>query len=182
MKFVAAHRTEFGVAPLCAVINLPVSTFYARANRAPSSRAQAEGELAERIEKIWTDSGRSYGAPRVHAQLARDGIYVGRKRVERIMAGRGWRGAYLRRGWQTTTRHGPARAGAGVPDLVDRDFTAVRPHALWVADLTYVRTLQGFFYLAMVLDVFSRRLVGWMMSPRWLARAVAAMTWGRRSV
>ena len=163
MKFVAAHRTEFGVAPLCAVINLPVSTFYARAHRAPSPRAQAEGELAERIEKIWTDSGRSYGAPRVHAQLARDGIYVGRKRVERIMAGRGWRGAYLRRGWQTTTRHGPARAGAGVPDLVDRDFTAVRPHALWVADLTYVRTLQGFFYLAMVLDVFSRRLVGWMM-------------------
>jgi putative transposase len=163
VRFVAAHRSEFGVAPLCAVINLPVSTFYDRAHRAPSSRAQADCELAERIEKIWTDSGRSYGAPRVHAQLARDGIYVGRKRVERIMAGCGWRGAYLRRGWQTTTRHGPARAGAGVPDLVDRDFTAVRPHALWVADLTYVRTLQGFFYLAMVLDVFSRRLVGWMM-------------------
>ena len=91
MKFVAAHRSEFGVAPLCAVINLPVSTFYDRATRAPSSRAQADRELAERIEKIWTDSGRSYGAPRVHAQLARDGIYVARKRVERIMAGRGWR-------------------------------------------------------------------------------------------
>jgi hypothetical protein len=112
VKFVAAHRTEFGVAPLCAVINLPVSTFYARAHRAPSSRAQAEGELAERIEKIWTDSGRSYGAPRVHAQLARDDIYVGRKRVERIMAGRGWRGAYLRRGWQTTL---PAPDGPTAP-------------------------------------------------------------------
>lgn len=89
MKFVAAYRTEFGAAPLCAVINLPVSTFYARAHRAPSSRAQAEGELAERIEKIWTATWRSYGAPRVHAQLARDSIYVGRKRVERIMAGCG---------------------------------------------------------------------------------------------
>ena len=163
MTFVAAYRAEFGVVPLCAVINLPVSTFYDRTVRPPSVRAQADGELAERIEKIWTDSGRTYGSPRVHAQLARDGIFVGHKRVERIMAGRGWRGAYLRRGWATTTRRDPSRARLDAPDLVQRQFTADRPHALWVADLTYVRTLQGFFYLAMVLDVFSRRLVGWMM-------------------
>jgi putative transposase len=163
VTFVAAYRAEFGVVPLCAVINLPVSTFYDRTVRPPSVRAQADGELAERIEKIWTDSGRTYGSPRVHAQLARDGIFVGHKRVERIMAGRGWRGAYLRRGWATTTRRDPSRARLDAPDLVQRQFTADRPHALWVADLTYVRTLQGFFYLAMVLDVFSRRLVGWMM-------------------
>ena len=163
MKFVLAYRGEFGVAPLCAVIGLSPSTFYDRVGRAPSARAGAEEELAERIEKIWVSSGRTYGAPRVRAQLARDGVRVGRKRVERIMAGRGWRGAYLRRGWATTTRRGPARAGAGVPDLVQRRFRADRPNALWVADLTYVRTRQGFFYLAMVLDVFSRRLVGWMM-------------------
>jgi putative transposase len=78
----------------------------------------------------------------------------------------GWRGAYLRRGWQVTTRRGsaePVKTTGTVPDLVQRDFTATRPNALWVADLTYVRTLQGFFYLAMVLDVFSRRLLGWMM-------------------
>jgi transposase InsO family protein len=123
----------------------------------------ADEELAERIEKIWVGSGRSYGSPPVHAQLARDGIYVGRKRVERIMASHGWQGAFLRRGWQTTTRPGPPGSTAGTADLVDRDFTAERPHQLWVADLTYVRTFQGFFYLAMVLDVFSRRLVGWMM-------------------
>jgi transposase InsO family protein len=86
VRFVAAHRAEFGVATLCGAINLPVSTFYDRSSRPPSARAQADSELAERIEKIWTDSGRTYGSPRVHAQLARDGVYVGRKRVERIMA------------------------------------------------------------------------------------------------
>jgi transposase InsO family protein len=148
---------------LCAVIGLAPSTFYDRVGRVPSARTTADEELAERIEKIWVSSGRTYGAPRVHARLARDGVRVGRKRVERIMARRGWRGAYLRRGWATTTRRGSARAGAGVPDLVQRQFRADRPNALWVADLTYVRTQQGFFYLAMVLDVFSRRLVGWMM-------------------
>jgi len=164
VRFVQAHRAEFGVAPLCAVIGLPVSTFYDRASRPPSARAIADAELAERIEKIWVDSGRSYGSPPVWAQLARDGIYVGRKRVERIMAEHGWQGAFLRRGWQTTTRPGRPETTADTPaDLVDRDFTAQRPHQLWVADLTYVRTFQGFFYLAMVLDVFSRRLVGWMM-------------------
>jgi putative transposase len=163
VRFVQAHRHAYPVAALCQVINMPVSVFYDRVGRPASARAVADGQLAERIEKIWDDSDRSYGAPRVHAQLARDGVYVGRKRVERIMAERGWQGAFLRRGWQTTTRPGPAEATAGVPDLVDRDFTALRPHQLWVADLTYVRTFQGFFYLAMVLDVFSRRLVGWMM-------------------
>jgi transposase InsO family protein len=89
-----------------------VSTFYDRAGRAPSARAVADAQLAERIEKIWVDSDRGYGAPRVHAQLARDGIWVGRKRVERIMAGHGWQGAFLRRGWQTTTRPDPAQTAA----------------------------------------------------------------------
>jgi putative transposase len=159
---VAAHRAEFGVATLCGAINLPVSTFYDRSSRPPSARAQADSELAERIEKIWTDSGRTYGSPRVHAQLARDGVYVGRKRVERIMAGHGWRGAYLRRGWQTTTRRDCAHAGAGVPDLVDRDFTADAPNRLWVADLTYLRTLQGFFYLLLTWN----QTAGWIITDR----------------
>jgi putative transposase len=163
VKFVDAYRGVFGVAPLCAVINLPVSTYYDRKTRPVSARSGDDAVLAQRVEKIWVGSGQTYGAPRVHAQLARDGVYVGRKRVERIMSGHGWRGAYLRRGWQTTTRRDPVRTPESVPDLVQRAFTAVRPHALWVADITYVRTLQGFFYLAMVLDVFSRRLVGWMM-------------------
>lgn len=108
-----AHRAEFGVAPLCAVLGLPVSSFYSQVSRPPSARAVIDGELTERIEKIWTDSGRTYGSPRVHARLARDGVYIGRKRVERIMAEHGWPGAYLRRGWQTTTRRDPAGGAAG---------------------------------------------------------------------
>jgi putative transposase len=120
----------------------------------------ADEALAERIEKIWVGSGRSYGSPRVWAHLARDGVYIGRKRVERIMAERGWQGAHLRRGWQTTTRQDPTRSPEQVADLVQRKFVADAPNRLWVADITYVRTWQGFFYLAMVLDVFSRRLVG----------------------
>jgi putative transposase len=146
VRFVQGHREEFGVALLCRVLALPVSTFYDRVGRAASARAVADAELAEKIEKIWADSGRSYGSPRVHAALAREGIRVGRKRVERIMAGNGWQGAYLRRGWKTTTqrRPGPARP---VPDLVCRDFTATRPNQLWVADITYVRTMVGLFYL-----------------------------------
>ena len=162
MRFVAAHREEFGVARLCRVVGLPVSTFYDRTGRPLSARAVADADLAERIEKIWADSGRSYGSPRIHAALARAGVRVGRKRVERIMAQNGWQGAYLRRGWKITTR--PGEPATPVPDLVDRDFTADRPNKLWVADITYVRTMVGLFYLAMVLDVFSRRLIGWMMT------------------
>ena len=156
-----AHRGEFGVAPLCRAVGLPVSTFYDRVGRPISARAVADADLAERIEKVWADSGRSYGSPRIHACLAREGIRVGRKRVERIMVDNGWQGAYLRRGWKITTV--PGQPATPVPDLVDRDFTAARPNQLWVADITYVRTMVGLFYLAMVLDVFSRRLVGWMM-------------------
>jgi putative transposase len=162
VRFVAEHRAEFGVAPLCRVVGLPVSTFYDRIGRPTSARAVADADLAERIEKVWADSGRSYGSPRVHACLAREGIRVGRKRVERIMAESGWQGAYLRRGWKITTQSG--QPAIPVPDLVDRDFTAARPNQLWVADITYVRTMVGLFYLAMVLDVFSRRIIGWMMT------------------
>jgi len=96
---VATYRGEFGVARLCRVVNLPVSTFYDRVSPPVSARAGVDAELTDRIEKIWVDSGRTYGAPRIHAALTRDGIRVGRKRVERLMAGRGWSGAYLRRGW-----------------------------------------------------------------------------------
>ena len=147
---------------MCRVLGMSVSTFYDRVHRAAPARAAADADLAEKIEKIWADSGRSYGSPRIHAALARDGIRVGRKRVERIMAKNGWQGAYLRRGWKTTTV--PREPATPVPDLVCRDFTAGRPNQLWVADITYVRTMVGLFYLAMVLDVFSRRITGWMMS------------------
>jgi transposase InsO family protein len=162
VRFIDEQRAVFGVEPICRVIDFPPSIYYERRSRPPSPRAVADAALCARIEAIWRDSGETYGAPRVHAQLARDGVYVARKRVERLMRRNGWRGACLRSGWKTTTIRTAAATGS-VPDLVQRDFAAARPDALWLADITYVRTWQGFFYLAMVLDVFSRRIVGWMM-------------------
>lgn len=159
------YAFRFGVAPLCQVVGLPVSTYYRRRCAPPSPRQVADAALTARMKVIWDESGQTYGAPRIHAQLARDGVYVGRKRVERLMRAQGWQGAFLRRGWRTTTRRAGAVGAPGTPDLVQRQFIAAAPNRLWVADITYVRTFQGLFYLAMVLDVFSRRIVGWMMAP-----------------
>ncbi|MCD6058717.1 MAG: OrfB [Thermomicrobiales bacterium] len=163
MTFVEAHRHTFGVAPLLAAIGEPVSTFYDRTSREPSLRAVADAVLAERIEAIWERSRRSYGAPRIHAMLAREGIRVGRKRVERLMRQLGIQGAHLHKHWKTTRQD---RHATAAPDLVDRQFHAAEPNTLWVADLTYVKTLQGILYLAVVLDVFSRKVVGWQMADR----------------
>jgi transposase InsO family protein len=163
VTFVETHRDTFGVAPLLAAIGEPVSTFYDRVSRTPSARAVADAAVAERISGIWERSRRSYGAPRIHAVLVRDGIRVGRKRVERLMRRLGIQRAYLRKHWKTTR---PDRDAIGAPDLVDRNFTAVVPNTLWVADLTYVKTLQGILYLAVVLDVFSRKVTGWQMADR----------------
>jgi putative transposase len=163
VTFVEAHRHTFGVAPLLAAIGEPVSTFYDRISREPSRRAVADAALAERIEAIWERSRRSYGAPRIHAMLAREGIRVGRKRVGRLMRQLGIQGAHLHKHWKTTRQNKQASAA---PDLVDRNFTAAVPNMLWVADLTYIKTLQGILYLAVVLDVFSRKVVGWQMADR----------------
>jgi putative transposase len=163
VTFVEAHRHTFGVAPLLVAIGEPVSTFYDRTNRERSARAVADAALAERIEAIWERSRRTYGAPRIHAMLARDGIRVGRKRVERLMRQRGIQGAHLHKHWNTTRQD---RRASAAPDLVDRHFAAAEPNSLWVADLTYVKTLQGILYLAVVLDVFSRKVVGWQMADR----------------
>ena len=161
MTFVDTHRHTFGVAPLLAAIGEPVSTFYDRTSRQPSARAVADAALAERVEAIWERSRRSYGAPRIHAMLARDGIRVGRKRVERLMRHLGIQGAHLHKHWKTTRQDSSATAA---PDLVERQFHAAEPNTLWVADLTYIKTLQGILYLAVVLDVFSRKVVGWQMA------------------
>jgi transposase InsO family protein len=112
------------------------------------------------IHEIWTASGMTYGADRVHQQLRREGIRVGRKRVERLMASQGWQGAFLRRGWRGgSTRQDPRHPPA--PDLVNRDFSAVAPNRLWVADATRIPCGEGVFWLAAVRDVYSRRIVGW---------------------
>ena len=108
MRFVQEHREEFGVAQLCRVLGMAVSTLRPPGAAGVAACCRGCGTGRE-IEKIWADSGRSYGSPRVHARQARDGIRVGRKRVERIMADNGWQGAYLRRGWKITTQPGESR-------------------------------------------------------------------------
>jgi len=163
VSFVQQHKQTFGVEPLLAVLGEPVSTFYDRVGRTPSTRALSDAALLERIEAVWEASRRTYGSPRVHAILLRHGHMVGVNRVARLMAKAGIEGAHLRKHWKTT-RQDPRNTAA--PDLVDRNFTAQAPNRLWVADFSYILTMQGVLYLAMVLDVFSRKIVGWQMSDR----------------
>ena len=136
------------------------SGYYAWLNRSPSSREVADRELRDRIVDIHSRSRGTYGAPRVHAELAAEGICVGRKRVARLMRQARIQGVHRRRK-VVTTRRNPDRAAA--PDLVKREFTADGPDRTWVADITYIPTKAGFLYLAVVIDVWSRRVVGWSM-------------------
>jgi len=145
---------------MCRLLDVSTSGFYAWCERAPSKRAQADAELVERIEQIHERSRATYGVPRVHAELAAEGIRVGRKRVARLMTRAGLEGVSPRKSVFTTRRDPNARPA---PDLVDREFTATAANQLWVADITYVATWTGFLYLAVVVDVWSRRVVGWAM-------------------
>jgi putative transposase len=156
-----ANQANFPISTMSAALGVSRSGFYARRGRPPSARALADAELTERIVTFHDRSGGTYGAPRVHADLAEAGVSVGRKRVERLMRAAGIAGVSRRRFARTTIRDERVRPAA---DLVDRDFTAEKPDALWVADITYVATWTGFLYLAVVLDAFSRKIVGWAMA------------------
>jgi len=137
------------------------SGYYAWLKRAPSKRAREDAILSDRIRDIHLRSRNTYGAPRVHEELRDEGVRVGRKRVARLMRAAGLQGVSRRKRVRTTVRK-PGEPPA--PDLVERDFTADRPDQLWVADITYIRTWVGFLYLAVVVDAFSRRVVGWAMA------------------
>lgn len=149
---------QFPVAVLCRVLGVSRSGFYAWNRRAPSRRNSQDQVLARRIKTIHVGSHETYGAPRVHAELAENQIRVGRKRVARIMRQNSIRGV-SRRKWTTTTVRD--RTASVAPDLVKRDFAVHGPNRLWVADITYVPTWAGFLYVAVVLDAWSRRVVGW---------------------
>ena len=156
---------------MCRVLEVSTSGYYAWRKRAPSERVLLDMALTERIRDIHDRSRGTYGAPRVWAELRAQGIRVGRKRVARLMRAAGIRGVTRRRRVGTTRREAGAR---GAPDLVNRDFTATGPDQLWVADITYVPTWAGFLYLAVALDVWSRRIVGWAMAPHMREKLVRA--------
>ena len=145
---------------MCRVLEVSTSGYYAWCQRSPSARAQADAELTSRMNAIHERSHETYGAPRVHAELEAEGIQVGRKRVARLMRTAGLVGVSRRKWITTTVRDRHARPA---PDLVERNFVAPGPNRLWVADITYIPTWAGFLYLAVVLDAFSRRIVGWAM-------------------
>lgn len=152
----------YPVATMCRVLDVSASGYYAWLNRPPSKRARRDDELAERIRAIFEASHRTYGAPRIHAELAEDGVHISRKRVARLMRREGLEGASRRRGKRKTTVRDEHSRPA--PDLVDRDFTAEAADQLWVADITYIPTYAGFLFLAVVLDAWSRKVVGWSMA------------------
>jgi putative transposase len=146
---------------MCRVLGVSPSGYYAWRTRPPSARAQADQALLDRISVIHAQSRHTYGAPRIHAELQEMGVRCGRKRVARLMRRAGLAGAHRRRPLSTTVRDQQA---VPAPDLVARAFRADHPDRLWIADITYIRTWSGWLYLAVVLDAFSRRVVGWAMA------------------
>ena len=156
-----AHQATFPVSAMAEVLRISRSGFCAWLTRPPSARARQDAELAEAIRASHGASDGAYGALRIHEDLKDEGFRVGRKRVARLMREHGVVGVTRRRRPTTTTRTAGTPKG---PDLGEREFVADRPDALWVADITYVPTGTGFLYLAVVLDVFSRRVVGWAMA------------------
>ena len=160
-RFVERERASFPVATMCRVLGVSTSGFWAWSKRPPSKRARADVELTERIRTIHQDSRGTYGMPRVHAELHHGGTSCSRKRVARLMRAAGLEGVHRRRATRTTIRD---RDAAPAPDLIERVFSAPCPDQLWVADITYVPTWQGFLYVAVVLDAFNRRVVGWSMA------------------
>jgi putative transposase len=166
---------------MCRVLGVSASGYYARLTRPPAARARVDAELSTRIRAIHQYSRGTYGAPRIHAELTAEGIHVGRKRVARLMKAAGLSGV-SRRKWMVTTRRDHHARPA--PDLVERNFSAPAPDRLWVADITYIPTGAGFLYLAVVLDAFSRRIVGWAMETHLrtelVLQALNLALWQRR--
>jgi putative transposase len=160
--FIAAKKAEHSIALMCRVLGVSRSGFHAWRARKPSARALEDQRLTVRIAEIHQRFRGVYGSPRIHAELVlADGERLGRKRVERLMRAAGISGLIRRRRGRTTIRVPGVRV---CEDLVDRAFAADGPDRLWVADITYLRTWEGWLYLAAVQDVFSRRIVGWSMA------------------
>ncbi len=167
VSFIDEHREVYGVEPICAMMPIAPSTYYehqarqADPTRVPA-RARRDAALSPEIQRVWDENFQVYGVRKVWKQLNREGIPVARCTVARLMRDLGLEGAVRGRRKFTTTV--ADEAGARPLDLVDRDFTATRPNQLWVSDLTYVATWRGFVYVAFVIDVFARRIVGWRAS------------------
>lgn len=159
-RFIAAEKANHPISLMCRLLGVSRSGFHAWERRPPSDRALADAWLVERIKPIHRRSRGTYGARRIHAALAQEGVRVGRKRIERLMRAQGLTGAVPRKRAKTTIRVAGVRAA---DDLVLRNFKPSAANQLWVADIKYIPTAAGWLYLAAVVDCFSRRVVGWSM-------------------
>jgi putative transposase len=161
-QFVAEHQHEYPITLMCQVLEISVSGYYAWCKRPVSTHQREDARLAAEIQTIFLDNRQVYGSPRIHAALQARGIHCGRKRVVRLMQALGLQAKRHRRHKPTTTSSDPTARFA--PNLLNRDFTALRPNAKWVTDITAIPTGEGWLYLAVILDLFSRMVVGWAMA------------------
>jgi transposase InsO family protein len=166
----ADPRSDWSVAEMCRVLGVSRSGFYDWQDRPPSDRELGDRQLAVEIEAIWECSDRTYGVPRTHRWLHKQGFRVARKRVARIMRDHGWEGESGRRRVRTTVVD---RGATAAGDLVGRDFNPPAPDMTWCGDLTYLRTGEGWLFLATVIDLFSRRVIGWSAAGHMRSELVA---------
>ena len=162
-QFIEDHREGFPVTRMCKVLNVSSSGYYAWRQRPVSAREMANQELVRAIEAAYNSSYATYGSPRIYHELRAQGVACSENRVARLMRLRGIRAKQARQYKATTKRD---KAHPVVPNLLKRNFVADRPNQIWLADITYIRTLQGWLYLAAILDLYSRQIAGWAMSDR----------------
>jgi transposase InsO family protein len=159
-SFIHAQKASFPISALCRLLGVSRQGYYAFAHRPPSRRVLEEAELCEAIRQIFTESGETYGSPRVHRELGLRDVHTSKRRVERAMRGMGITPPAPRRRTKTTFRD---KSHPVAPNELARDFTATRPNERWVTDITYVWTDEGWAYVAIILDLFSRAVVGWAL-------------------
>jgi putative transposase len=178
---VKSNQARYRISTMCRTLGVSISGYYAWLTRPPSLRKQADALLGDRIEAFYHASHCTYGRPNLKVDLAEVGIFISNDRLARLMRERGVVGVSRRKGFKTTRRDRDARPA---PDLVERNFVADAPNRLWVADITYIPTWSGFLFLAVVLDVFSRRIVGWAMASHLrtelVLQALEMAIWRRR--
>ena len=178
---IAEHAGQFPVRRMCKVLSVSPSSYYAWRQQPASQRQQADHKLLAAIRREHEVSRRTYGSPRIHAALKRQGFEVGRKRIAGLMQANGIVGKVPKRKRPVTTQR--AAGGLVTPNLLAQDFTASAPNQKWLADITYIDTAQGWSYLALVLDLFARRIVGWALADHMRAELVEnalLMALGRR--
>ena len=162
-QFIDGHRDAFAVVLMCEALTVAPSGYYAWRSRSPSRREMANRELKATIRKVLHDSDQTYGSPRIYQVMRKMGLLCSQNRVARLMRAEGLRAKQVRRFRSTTQRNHSHRVAANV---LQRDFAVERPNQKWVADITYIPTLEGWLYLAAILDLFGRRVVGWAMAER----------------